>query len=867
VRALADDGRGGLWVGTRDGGLSVLRADRFTTFGPGQGLASLAVQALCVDREDDVWVATRRGLNRVRDGRIATLTALQGLPANYFYQVVEDGENLWLTYARGVARVAKAELHEVADGRRANVSPLLFGAESGMRSTSLTVAHQPTALRARDGRLWFATARGAIVIDPRASRRNSLAPPVHGEEVRVRQEVYPARDGLVLPPLESELAIAYTGLSFVAPEQVRFRFRLEGLDADWVEAGTRRTAYYTNLAPGWYRFRVTACNNDGVWSEAGASLDFRVLPRWHQRAALRALGLLALLVSTLGAHRLRTARLRARERELSARVEERTHALHELTHQLEARVGERTAELAAANAALTAEKERLAVTLRSIGDGVIATDVEARVILMNRVAEQLTGWKSDEATGRPLDEVLHTVDRTSRAPLRDVVRAVLERGVAGGSSSPCLLLARDGREILVADSAAPIRDPASRVIGAVFVFRDVTDREHMEEQLRNSQKLEALGVLAGGIAHDFNNLLSGIFGCVDVARARADDPAKAREALDRALSVMGKAKGLTQQLLTFARAGEPVRRPLLLGPLVSDAAGFVLSGSNVVADLRIAERLWPCEADEQQLNQVIDNLILNARQAMPTGGTLSIALTNARLRADEVGRLPAGPYVVLSIRDQGPGIPRELWPRIFEPFFTTKPRGTGLGLATVYSIVRKHGGHIDVGSELGVGTTFRAYLPALPDGVPGAQTAEVAMQAPAGAGRVLVMDDEPYVRETLQQGLESLGYEVLSAQDDEQALRLLREAQERGASIDVAILDLTIPGGQGGAAALQRLRALAPDLPGIASSGYSGEAVMARPAEYGFAAALRKPYTLAELGTVVAQAIEAGGRSRPEDTE
>ena len=860
VRGIAQDRRGALWIGTRDGGVSRLQDGRFTTYGPEQGLAASSVQALFVDRDDDVWVATRRGLTRIREGRLSSIAATNGLPANFFYQVTEDDDgNLWLAHARGIARVAKQALNAVADGAAAAVDAELFGAESGMRSTAMTVARQPTAWKARDGRLWFASVQGVVVIDPRRSVRNGLPPPVRVEEVRAGGQVHPARDGLTLQPSESGVEITYTGLSFVAPERVLFRFRLEGLDDRWVEAGTRRTAYYTNLAPGSYRFRVIACNNDGVWNQEGASLSFRVLPRWYQRTSLRVLGAAAVLLLLLGLHQLRTARLRQRERELSSRVAERTQALRELTVTLEERIAGRTAELAAANLALTAEKERLAVTLRSIGDGVIATDIEARVVLVNRAAEQITGWPAAEAVGRPLGEIFQALDRRTRVPLEDPTRSSREDARPGGFAAPCLLVTRDRREVLVADSAAPIRDPASRVIGAVLVFRDVTERDRMEEQLRNTQKLEALGVLAGGIAHDFNNLLTGVFGFVEVARVRSPQPSKARDALEKAVSVLGKARGLTRQLLTFARAGEPVRRPLRLDQVVRDAAGFALSGSEVASDIQIAGNLWPCEVDEQQISQVVDNLVLNARQAMASGGTLTIRLCNSQLDEGSGVPLSAGPYVLLSVSDQGPGIPHELRARVFEPFFTTKPGGTGLGLAMVHSIVRKHGGHVELVSVLSKCTTFHVYLPACPDGVPVSAPAPPGPDAPAGLGRVLVMDDESYVREVARESLEYLGYQVLLACDDEQAVRLLVEAGQRGERVDTAILDLTIPGGHGGVAALQRLRSVTPELEGIASSGYSGDPVMARPAEHGFVAALPKPYTIDDLGRVLARVV---GRHR-----
>jgi PAS domain S-box-containing protein len=874
VRGLGEDSRGGIWVGTRDGGVTYLRpsADpgrsgpgglpeqQVTTFGPQQGLSSPAVQALLVDREDTVWVATRRGLNRIRDNRVARIDASYGLPANYFYQIVDDGlGHLWMTYARGIARVAKADINAVADGRAASVTPMLFGVHSGMKSTAMTLAHQPSVWQASDGRLWFATARGVEVLDPRDTIRNAVPPPVHVEELRVDRKLLPLSDPMTLQPTRGEIEIRYTGLSFVAPNRVLFKYLLEGYDRDWIDAGTRRVTYYSNLPHGRYRFRVIACNNDGIWNNLGASVSLEVLPRWHERAWIRALGIALLGCFAFGFHRSRVAGLRARERELAARVKERTHALHELTSTLEQRVSTRTAELEGANQALLAERERLAVTLASIGDGVMATDVESHVVLMNLVAERITGWTAAEASGRALGDVFRTIDRRTREPLPDPSLVVLERGMAAGTMQPCVLLARDGREVVVADSVAPIRDPHSHIVGAVLVFRDITDRERIDEQLRNTQRLEALGGLAGGIAHDFNNLLTGIFGFVDIARDRASEPDHVRDTMQRAAAVLEKARGLTRQLLTFSKAGEPVRKPVDLGPLVRNAVSFALSGSNVVGDCRVPAELWPCEVDEQQIDQVVDNLVLNARQAMPSGGTVVVELANAQLPDDVALGRAAGPYVRLSVRDQGPGIPREIRPKIFEPFFTTKERGTGLGLATVYSIVRRHGGYIKIESEEGQGAVFEIVLRASPGAV---TTVAPAAPTPSGggagrkAGRILVMDDEEYVRDVAGQVLKRIGYSVILAADDREAVALLRQAVERGERVDAAILDMTIPGGLGGAEALQRLREVVPDLRAIASTGYSGDAVMAYPAEQGFDAALPKPYTIATVRAVVERVLE-----------
>ncbi len=854
VRAIAEDSRGGTWIGTRGGGVSRLHDKGIETFGVPQGLAGQDVQALAVDASGTVWAATRQGLSRIKDGRVASITAAQGLPANYFYQIVEDRGHLWMTYASGIARLALDRLNAVADGTAATLTADVYGAESGMAHTTVTLVHQPTALKRRDGTIWFATTRGAAVVDLNRMPRNTLPPPVHLENVAINRRGRGFADGMRLDSDERDIEVHYTALSFVVPPRVQFRYKLEGFDADWVEAGTRRAAHYTNLPRGQYRFRVIAANNDGVWNERGASWSFEVLPYWYERRWVWALAGVAVLLSGFGVHRRRLTQLRARERELSTRVDERTNELALLMAELEDRIKERTGELATSNSALLSEKERLAVTLRSIGDGVIATDVSGRIGLMNRVAEMLTGWSAGDAAGEPLERIFVTLHRHTRRPLRDPVRAVLSDGEPLGGGAAVLLVARDGRELLVADSAAPIRDPESRIVGAVFVFRDVTERERMEEQLRNTQKLEALGVLAGGIAHDFNNLLTGMFGFVEMAREHASDGAAVEEHTGRAMAVFDKARGLTRQLLTFSKAGEPVRQPVHLERVVRDAVAFVLSGSNVVADLSIDPDLWPCDVDEQQIAQVIDNLVLNARQAMPGGGVISIRLENRYKHRHEVQE----PWVRLSVQDQGPGIPPDLWPRIFDPFFTTKSGGTGLGLAVVHSIVRRHGGHAEVGAApSGNGARIDVSLPATPGAVPrAAETAAAKRRTPSSKpSRVLVMDDEDYIRNFAKVALRRLGHEAVLASNAREAVTLLEESLQSATRIDAAILDMTIPGGPGGVEALKRLRAVVPDLPAVASSGYSGDTVLANPEAHGYDDALPKPFTLADLDAVLARVI------------
>jgi two-component system cell cycle sensor histidine kinase/response regulator CckA len=396
------------------------------------------------------------------------------------------------------------------------------------------------------------------------------------------------------------------------------------------------------------------------------------------------------------------------------------------------------------------------------------------------------------------------------------------------------------------------------------VFRDITERRKLDDQLRNTQRLESLAVLAGGIAHDFNNLLTGIFGYINVAERDAEDADHVRQTLRSALSVMDRARGLTSQLLTFTQSGQPVTAPIELEGLLTRSARFVLSGSNVGCDFLLPADLWPCQADAQQMEQVVDNILLNARQAMPGGGRITISAENVLVGAGSAQPLQRGRYVRLAIRDEGPGIPRDLWPRIFEPFFTTKPTGTGLGLATAHSIVHKHGGLIELESQPGAGATFFVYLPAAEE-----RPLPHVPHPPAdsrgrgqGRGRILVVDDEEYVREVARESLTGEGFTVEVASNGTNAYVLFEKSLASGTPFDLVILDLTIPGGAGGVAILERLRALDAGVRALASSGYSSDPVMASPAAFGFSGALAKPYAIGELLAAV-DAVLARGDAQP----
>jgi PAS domain S-box-containing protein len=393
---------------------------------------------------------------------------------------------------------------------------------------------------------------------------------------------------------------------------------------------------------------------------------------------------------------------------------------------------------------------------------------------------------------------------------------------------------------------------------------DITARKQAETTLsqlafsmERTAKLESLGVLAAGIAHDFNNLLAGLFGHLDLARTQLATNSAAHSHLTLAQEAFERAKALTGQLLAFAKGGTPVRKVSSLADSVRRCADFALSGSQVQVDLELDTDLWNAEFDENQLAQAFDNILINAKQAMPTGGVLRISGRNV-VSEGPAPELAAGRYVKLSFADQGPGISATIAERIFDPFFTTKAEGSGVGLTAAYAILKKHDGHIEIDTRNASGATFHVWLPASANEVQDVQRVERATpsnQATAGRGLVLVMDDDNMVRRMASSMLTVLGYEPILTCDGADALERTRAVLAEGKQLRAALLDLTVRSGAGGRETVRPLRQLDPNLPIIASSGYSEDPVMAQPAEFGFTASLPKPFRLNELGDLLAHLV------------
>ena len=508
---------------------------------------------------------------------------------------------------------------------------------------------------------------------------------------------------------------------------------------------------------------------------------------------------------------------------------------------------------------LRESEENLRTTLNSIGDAVIATDIQHKIVRMNPIAEQLTGWTSEQAIGESLLHVFNIVNAKTGKAAENPVNKVLETGTIVGLANHTILINKNGQELQIADSAAPIHNSEGKITGFVLVFRDVTEEYQMREELQKMRQLEKIGTLAGGIAHDFNNILTGIFGNIALAKRRTDNTHPCLKYLDQAEVSAERAKNLTGKLLTFAKGGAPIKDHVSLGELVKEVAEFDLSGSNVKLIFEQADDLWTAQVDKGQIQQVFSNLVINAFQAMPEGGHLYIHLQNWEHTDNYLNEeKKPGKYVQATIRDEGVGIDKKDLPRIFDPYFSTKQTGRGLGLATVYSIVTKHDGHIQVDSNVGQGTTFTLCLPAV-DEEPTTES-PVANEEPLferESIKVLFVDDEETIRTITAEMLTRLGCSVESAAEGETAIKLYSLALQKGTPYDLVILDLTIPGGMGGKDAIKAILEINPNAKVIVSSGYADDPVMAHYTDYGFKGVATKPYTLGELKNIIEKTLKS----------
>ncbi len=476
--------------------------------------------------------------------------------------------------------------------------------------------------------------------------------------------------------------------------------------------------------------------------------------------------------------------------------------------------------------------------------GIALADRDGRCTYANPSFGRIWGVPASSLRGQPLAELVLQADARAM-----VVSSVKTSGSWIGEVRSRRL---DGTPLVVQGVVEKIADGEGTPLCLMVSCIDVTERSRMRDELQRTERLELLNVFARSIAHDFNNLLMGLLGNLELGMRGLPAGSPVLKYLEIATSIYERARSLTQRLQAFAKGGPAERKPVALADLLRECGSLSLSGSNVRFELSSHPELPAVEADPNQLSQVFNNLLLNARQAMPGGGTVSVTLSRRTVSDGEAGGLRAGEYVEATVKDEGPGIPEDVLPRIFDPFFTTKRGGSGLGLATSDWIVKDHGGQIRVTSSRG-GASFAVWLPATA-GAPSLAT-ELPRKELSGVGRILVMDDESTVRDTVRRMLSLAGYEVVTTADGDAALEVCARASAAGQPFDLVLLDVTVRGGAGGLDTLKRLRGADPGAAVILSSGYHDEAVIERARALGCSGFIQKPYMSHELLSRVQAAI------------
>jgi two-component system, cell cycle sensor histidine kinase and response regulator CckA len=530
-------------------------------------------------------------------------------------------------------------------------------------------------------------------------------------------------------------------------------------------------------------------------------------------------------------------------------LKEESNYLQTYNSALVRKLEEKLLQLEEANKALGIKDFAIATSIA----GVVMSDLLGKITYVNHAFAEMWGCESAEFIGKSMLDLAWD---------KDVVSTMIEKlRFKGHWIGELNSSRRGGLPFIVQVVAHMVTGSNFEPICIMASCIDITERKRLEEENQRNQNLEALSLFAAGISHDFNNLLTGLFNSLELAREELPPGNPAEKHFAVAISVFERARDLAQNLLTFAKGGSTLRRPVSVSNIIRESCTLSLSGSAIRHEFLEDEHLALVEANANQLSQVFNNIIINARQAMGDSGILMISAGHCDLQSDQIGKLPKGNYVVIRFEDNGPGIPETLIPKIFNPFFSTKVAGSGLGLATSYSIVKNHGGHIQASSRPGGGARFEIWLPAQQGEKP-QEIEALDLESARGSGHILIMDDEEGIRSIAQALLGRAGYEVAVAANGKEALDLYRAALTSGNPFDAVILDLTIRGGIGGERTLSELLKINPHVVAIASTGYSNSATLAQLKQSGFAGSLPKPYTKFELLSVVKSATSRIQASR-----
>ncbi len=821
---------GTLWIGT-DRGMIRLQHGEKKVYTVKDGLPSNYLASIFVDSGGTFWLGTNGGgLARFQEGKFFTYTTSDGLLDDALWSIFEDDNHFfWFSCDKGIFRVPRRELSDLSQGKIDRLRPMVFGLEDGMKSAECNGGRNPIMIRKKDHRLWYPTTGGLAIVDPYALKKNTLPPPVYIEEVIIGHRPIDLELKKNVPAGEKDFEFHFSALSYSNPDRLRFKYKLEGYNPDWVDAGGRRAAYYTNLPPGDYIFKVIAANDDGVWNNTGAKTSFNLGAYFYENDWFYwAAAVLLTLLITFG-YRYRVASIETRNRQLQ-------HLRNLLKNIID-----------------------------SMPSVLIGVDPEGRVTQWNDEAARLTGVKAEEAFGQLLvdiypafqpetDQLPRAIQR--RAPLREekVMRKIDKENRYFNTTIYPL-----------------IEDGADAVEGAVIRIDDVTEIEKKEAQLRQIQKMETVGTLAGGLAHDFNNILGGIVGTVALANYKLDqegdiDNDSLVEFLEMFEECGERGISMVKQLMTLSREQDMEMVAVNLNTVIENIMKLCRGSLHKSVELDPVYHHSPAlvNADPNQLEQVLLNFCVNADHAMTFmrpegdswGGKLTVSLefihTDKHFRAIHPDAKNTD-YWNLAVRDNGVGMDEGTAAKIFNPFFTGKEKGkgTGLGLAMAYSIVKQHAGFIDFYSLEGTGTTFNIYFPVLQEDPAAAKGRKKKLEIRKDSGLILVVDDEKIMRKIATSILTECGYEVLTAENGELGVEVFAQ---RHKELTAVLLDMAMPKLSGTDAYL-RMRKLDAGVKVLLASGFKQDDRINALMDQGVNGFIQKPYTLKKLADAMYKTI------------
>jgi PAS domain S-box-containing protein len=846
IYSLCASSDGAIWVGTNHGIFRIKDGD-YREWTTPDGLLTNQVDSVTEDAEGNIWACTTWGILRIKSGRLTLVGEANGLSDDRIYGIVPDNLGyVWINSGKGLQRVSRQSVDDFAEGKITRVECQTFeGKESVKFVDRDNQAFQ--GCKTTDGRIWFPSPHGVIMVDPRNFFQNRVPPRVSIGKVAIGGRDFTDPVNTKTRVSDRGIRFSFSAIGMIAPDKIRVRYQLEHSDEGWIEAGNERTAAYDHLGPGSYSFRVQAANEDGVWNMAGDTFKIELKPPFYSR--LWFYGLLALLVS-FGVYRIygwKARSLRARQVELQIQ-----------NSRLESKVSLRTDELNRSLALLRSSEQKFKAMFEQAAVGVAQIEVNTgRFIQINQHFCDIMGRTREEMELFAISELVAPNELGFHLEKMGQLRS----GESRESTREGQFLRKDGSAIWVNMTISAMwrkGEPADFVIA---VAQDVSDRKRLEDQLRQSQKMDAIGTLAGGVAHDFNNILSIIKGYVQLAEIDMRDDAGISEHLRAVRVATDRATDLVRQILTFSRQQPFERRPTALAPIVAETLKLLRASipSTVEFKTEFATNVPMVLADSTQIHQIVMNLGTNAWQAMKDQtGRLEVKLDRCVVDtafAAMQPKLRPGVYARLSIGDTGSGMDPATLGRIFEPFFTTKPVGvgTGLGLAVVHGIMDNHDGAITAYSALGEGTIFQLYFPEYL-GAP-AKVAVDENEVPRGQGqRIMLVDDEELLTNLGKLALTGLGYEVETAARPEAAIEMFRASPGRFALV---LTDQTMPG-MTGLVLARHLKEIQPGLPVILMTGNNISVLPAKLREAGITQVLLKPHSLHALATAVRLGLNSG---------